>query len=225
MTSATIPGVRRGPLARTAFGDKVVMATTGVVLVGYLITHVLANLLSYAGPEYINGYGRLLHATGPLLWVARAALLVAAVLHVRAALRLARLARAARGTAYAREARQVAAFATRTIRWGGVLLFIYLLVHVPMFTGGALHPSFVAGDDYHNVVRGFRVPWIAALNLAAALVAGLHVFHGVRAASNTLGVPPRGSRLVRRTALALGLLIGLGFASLPLAVLAGVLRD
>ena len=223
--SLPLPGARRVPLARTAFGDKVVMATTGTLLVGYLITHVLANLLAYAGPRYINGYGALLHATGPLLWVARAVLLVAAVLHVRAAVRLARLARAARGVAYARERRQAASYATRTIRWGGALLFVYLLVHVPMFTGGVLHPSFVAGDDFHNVVRAFRIPWIAALNLVAALAAGLHVLHGVRAATATLGVPPRASRLVRGTALALGLLIGLGFASLPLAVLAGVLRD
>jgi succinate dehydrogenase / fumarate reductase, cytochrome b subunit len=225
MTSATLPRARQGPLARTAFGDKVVMATTGTLLVGYLITHVLANLLAYAGPEYINGYGRLLHATGPLLWVARAVLLVAAVLHVRAAVRLARLARAARGHAYAHHVRQAGSYATRTIRWGGALLLAYLLVHVPMFTGGALHPSFAAGDDYQNVVRGFRVPWIAALNLVAALAAGLHVYHGVRAASATLGVPPQASRVVRGTALAVGLLIALGFASLPLAVLAGALGD
>ena len=225
MTSAALPRARRAPLARTAAGDKVVMAATGTLLVGYLVSHVLANLLAYAGPEYINGYGRLLHATGPLLWVARAVLLAAAALHVRSALRLARLARAARGPAYARHVRQAGSYATRTIRWGGVLLLVYLLVHVPMFTGGVLHPSFVAGDDFHNVVRGFRVPWIAALNLVAALAAGLHVYHGVRAASATLGVPPQGSRVVRRTALAVGLLIALGFASLPLAVVAGVLGD
>jgi succinate dehydrogenase / fumarate reductase cytochrome b subunit len=217
--------VRRAPRARAAFGDKVVMATTGTLLVAYLITHVLANLLAYAGPAYINGYGALLHATGPLLWVARAVLLAVAVLHVRAAVRLARLARDARGMAYARERRQAASYATRTIRWGGALLLVYLLVHVPMFTGGMLHPSFVPHDDFHNVVHGFRAPWIAALNVAAALVTGLHVLHGVRAASATLGVPPRASRLVRATALALGLLMALGFASLPLAVLAGVLRD
>ena len=225
MTTAALPRARRGPLARTAFGDKVVMATTGTLLVGYLITHVLANLLAYAGPAYINGYGRLLHATGPLLWIARAVLLAAAVLHVRAALRLSRLARAARGHAYSRHVRQAGSYATRTIRWGGVLLLVYLLVHVPMFTGGALHPAFADGDDYGNVVRGFRVPWIAALNLAAALVAGLHVYHGVRAASATLGVPPRAARVVRGTALAVGLLIALGFASLPLAVVVGVLGD
>src|SRR5690242_16472201 len=122
MTSATLPTTpraRRSPLARTALDDKVVMATTGVLLVGYLVSHVLANLLAYAGPRYINGYGALLHATGPLLWVARAVLLAAAVLHVRAAVRLARLARAARGHAYARHVRQAGSYATRTIRWGG----------------------------------------------------------------------------------------------------------
>jgi succinate dehydrogenase / fumarate reductase cytochrome b subunit len=225
MTSAALAGARVGTAPRAAFADKLVMATTGTLLVAYLISHVLANLLAYAGPTYINGYGRLLHATGPLLWVARAGLLLAAALHVRSAVRLARVARASRSRAYARHVRRAGSYATRTVRWGGALLLVYLLVHVPMFTGGALHPSFVAGDDFHNVVRGFRTPWIAALNVVAALAAGLHVFHGVRAASATLGVPPRGVRLVHRLALAMGLLIGLGFASLPLAVVAGLLSD
>lgn len=225
MTSATLSAPRGAAVPRRAFADKLVMATTGTLLVGYLVSHVLANLLAYAGPAYVNGYGRLLHATGPLLWVARAGLLAAAALHVRAAVRLARLARASRGHPYARHVRRTGSYATRTVRWGGALLFVYLLVHVPMFTGGVLHPSFVAGDDFHNVVYGFRAPWIAALNLAAALAAGLHVFHGVRAASATLGAPPRALRFARRAALVVGLLVGLGFASLPLAVLAGVLGD
>jgi succinate dehydrogenase / fumarate reductase cytochrome b subunit len=119
----------------------------------------------------------------------------------------------------------VASFATRTIRWGGALLFVYLLVHIPMFTAGVLHPSYVPGDDFHNVVHGFRSPGIAVLNLVAGIVAGLHVFHGVRAAASSLGAAPQAQRLVRRTALGVALLIGIGFASIPLAVLTGMLSD
>jgi succinate dehydrogenase cytochrome b subunit len=214
---------------RRAIGHKLVMAVTGLVLVAYLLSHVLANLLVFAGPRWINGYGALLHATGPLLWVARAALLAAAVLHVRSAVHLARAARAARGDdAYAVYVRAAGSFATRTIRWGGALLFVYLLVHVPMFTAGALHPSFVPGDDHHNVIAGFRTPWIAALNLVAAVASGLHLYHGVRAAPASLGVPvqaTRAARWVRRAALGIGLLVGVGFASIPIAVLAGLLSD
>jgi succinate dehydrogenase / fumarate reductase cytochrome b subunit len=227
MTAATHPiGLTTGARgARGAVAQKVTMALTGLVLVGYIVTHVLANLLSYAGPEWINGYGALLHATGPLLWVARGVLLVAAALHVNAAVRLARAAREARGHAYARHERGASSYATRTIRWGGALLFVYLLVHVPMFTAGALHPAFVPGDDYQNVVRGFRVPWIAALNLAAALVTGMHVHHGVRSAAASLGAPLAGgaARVVRGAGLAIALLVGVGFASLPIAVVLGLL--
>jgi succinate dehydrogenase / fumarate reductase cytochrome b subunit len=231
MTAATRPTREAharpiaAPVGRTAVARKAVMAVSGLILVGYLITHVLANLLAYAGPRYINGYGQLLHATGPLLWVARAVLLVAAVLHVRAAVQLARAARRARGTRYAKQVRQASAYATRTIRWGGALLLVYLLVHVPMFTAGVLHPSFVAGDDYHNVVQGFRTPWITVLNLVAGIVAGLHVYHGVRAAASSLGTATRTARVVRYAALGIGLLVGVGFASLPLAVAIGVLGD
>ena len=230
--TAVAPPTRRArratigaPVGRTAVARKLTMAVTGLILVAYLVSHVLANMLAYAGPRYINGYGALLHATGPLLWAVRAVLLAAAVLHVRAAVQLARDARAARGGAYARQVRQAGTYATRTIRWGGALLLVYLLVHVPMFTGGVLHPSFVTGDDYHNVVHAFRSPWIAALNFVAALAAGLHVQHGVRAAASSLGTPERAARAMRYAAGAIGLLVGVGFASLPLAVVAGVLGD
>jgi len=213
------------PSGRTAVAQKVTMAVTGLILVAYLISHVLANMLAYAGARYINGYGDLLRATGPRLWGARATLLAAAVLHVRAAVQLARAARTARGGEYARQVRQASSYATRTIRWGGALLFVYLLVHVPMFTGGVLHPSFVMGDDYHNVVHAFRNPRIATLNFVAGITAGLHVYHGVRAAAASLGTPTRAARVVRHAALGIGLLIGLGFASLPLAVVAGILAE
>jgi succinate dehydrogenase / fumarate reductase cytochrome b subunit len=225
MTSIALPPVSRTRTARTAAAHKITMAVTGLLLITYLVSHVLANLLVYAGPRYINGYGRLLHATGPLLWVARAVLLAAAVLHVHSAVSLARAARTARGRPYARGGAPSAALATRTIRWGGAALFAFLLVHVPQFTAGVLHPSFVAGDDYHNVVRAFRSPWIVPVHLAAALVAGLHLFHGATAAPATLGVPTRAARAVRRTALVLALLIGLGFASIPIAVLLGALGE
>ena len=143
-------------LWHTSVGKKAVMAVTGIIMVAYLITHVLANLLVFQGPDQINRYSRLLHGTGGALWAARLVLLVALVLHIVAAVQLTARRRAARPVGYAggREA-QVSTFASRTIRWGGGLILVFLVYHILHFTLGTVHPSFVEGDPYHNVATGF----------------------------------------------------------------------
>src|SRR5215216_6895752 len=87
---------------RSTVGMKVLMALSAIVLVGYMLIHVLGNLLIFLGPAWINGYGALLHATGPLLWAARLVIFVALVVHVAAAVVLAARARRARAESYAR---------------------------------------------------------------------------------------------------------------------------
>lgn len=211
-------------LLRSTVGMKAVMATTGAILVAYVVSHVAANLLVFHSPEAINGYGALLHRTGPLLWVARGVLLLAAVLHVTAAVRLTRQARRARPVPYAVYEAQAATLAARTIRWGGVALLLFLLVHIPQMTTGFLHPQFRAGDDYGNVVHVFRVWWVTPLYLAALAALGLHLYHGTWSALRTLGVSGRRAFPLRRPAVAtLAALVALGFASIPLAVALGVL--
>src|SRR5215210_949676 len=75
-------------LWKTSVGKKAVMAVTGLLLVAYLVTHVLANLLVFQGPDQINAYSRFLHGTGGALWVARLVLLAAVALHIVAAVQL-----------------------------------------------------------------------------------------------------------------------------------------
>lgn len=133
---------------------KAVMAVTGLILVAYLITHVLANLLVFQGPSRINAYSALLHGTGAALWLARAVLLVAALLHIVAAVQLTLRRRAARPVDYvAGRKSQVATLAARTIRWGGALVLVFLVYHILHFTIGTVHPDFVEGDpDRKSVV-------------------------------------------------------------------------
>ena len=103
----------------SSVGKKAVMAVTGLILVAYLITHVLANLLVFDGPERINRYAALLHSTGGALWAARLVLLVAAILHIVAAVQLTLRSRAARPQAYAgARASQASTLASRTMRLG-----------------------------------------------------------------------------------------------------------
>ena len=210
----------------TSAGKKAVMAVTGLIMLAYLITHVLANLTVFQGPAKINAYSAFLHGTGGALWVARLVLLAALVLHVVAAAQLTARRRAARPVAYAagREP-QVSTFASRTIRWGGVLILIFIVYHLLHFTLGTVHPSFVEGDPYHNVAAGFGNPLVVIFYELALAALGLHLYHGIWSSGRSLGVsPPSPHPLKRQLALVLSVLIWAGFAVIPIAVSAGALR-
>jgi succinate dehydrogenase / fumarate reductase cytochrome b subunit len=213
-------------LWNTSVGKKAVMAVTGLIMVAYLITHVVANLMVFQGPTQINAYSAFLHGTGGALWAARLVLLAALVLHVVAAVQLTARRRAARPVGYAagREP-QVSTFASRTIRWGGVLILIFLVYHILHFTLGTVHASFVEGDPYHNVVAGFGNPLVIVFYELALVAVGLHLYHGIWSSGRSLGVsPPTPRPLKRQLALALSVLIWAGFTVIPLAVYAGMVR-
>jgi succinate dehydrogenase / fumarate reductase cytochrome b subunit len=211
---------------QSSIGKKAVMGVTGIILVAYLVTHVLANLLVFDGPDRINRYAQLLHASGAALWGARLVLLVALILHVVAATQLALRSRAARPEPYARGREpQVSTLAARTIRWGGLLILLFLVYHILHFTTGTAHPEFVELNPYHNVTTGFREPWVAAVYILAMAVVGLHLYHGVWSSGRSLGLaPPSPQPLRRRIALVLALLVGLGFTAIVVAVFFGLIR-
>lgn len=202
------------------------MAVTGLIMLAYLITHVLANLLVFQGPANINAYSAFLHGTGGALWAARLVLLAALVLHIVAAVQLAGRRFEARPVSYAgRRVPQVSTWASRTIRWGGVLILIFLIYHILHFTVGTAHPDFVEGDPYHNVATGFRHLPVVILYLIAMGAVGLHLYHGVWSSGRSLGMSPPSPNPLRRTvALILALVIWLGFTIIPIAVYLGVVR-
>ena len=213
-------------LWNSSVGKKAVIAVSGLIWVLYLITHVLANLLVFQGPTKINAYSAFLHGTGGALWGARLILVAALVLHIVAAIQLAERRQAARpvGYASAREP-QVSTLASRTIRWGGALVLIFLVYHILHFTVGTVHPSFVEGDPYHNVAAGFHNPVVVVFYLIAMAAVGLHLYHGIWSSGRSLGIsPPTPHPLRRSLALALALLVWLGFSVIPIAVYAGVVR-
>ena len=210
---------------RSNLGVKVIMAVSGLLMVGYLITHVAANLLVFRGPALINGYSAILHAQPAILYSARTVLFVARVAHVWSAIVLTQRDRAARPVGYAKQAPQVSTFASRTIRWGGLLILFFLVYHILHFTTGTAHPAFVEGDPHGNVVRAFRVPWVAALYVVAMAAVGLHLFHGTWSAFRSLGLTrPSQHPLRHKTSLLVAGVIWFGFTIIPLAVLAGLVR-
>ena len=210
----------------SSVGKKVIMAATGLIWVAYLVTHVLANLLVFQGPEKINAYSAFLHGTGGALWAARLVLIVALVLHVVAAAQLAGRRLDARPVGYAGGRKShTSTVAARTIRWGGALILLFLVYHILHFTVGSAHPAFVEGNPYQNVATAFKNPLVVGLYLVTMAIVGLHLYHGIWSSGRSLGMSPPSPRPLRRSlALALALLIWLGFSVIPIAVYAGVVR-
>ena len=205
---------------RSTVGKKVVMGLTGLIMIAWLILHLLGNLQVFAGPETINRYAAFLHGPGhEVLLVMRAVLLLAIALHVVAALQLTRLDRAARPAGYVKQEPQAATAASRSLRWGGVLILVFIIYHLMHFTWGTVHPDFVPGDVYHNMVTGFRSPLVVGFYLAALAALGLHLYHGAWSSFRSLGAARPGPRpLQRPIALVLALLLWLGLSAIPIAI-------
>jgi len=229
-SAAAVPRTRaqRGAIARfwhSSVGKKAVMAVTGLMMVAFLVVHVLGNLQVFEGPLKINEYSATLHGLGLLLWVARGGLLAALVLHVIAAYQLTRRSQGARSVGYADREPQVSTFAARTIRWGGVLLLVFIVLHLLHFTFGTIHPAFDRKDVYGNMVAAFQMWWVVVLYLLAMIGLGLHLYHGTWSSIRTLGLTRASTDpFRRRVSAALVWAIYLGFSIIPIAVLAGIVK-
>ncbi len=211
----------------TTVSKKVVMAVTGVILFGFVIAHMLGNLQLYLGAEAINAYGlslrTLLHGAG--LWLVRAVLLVAVLLHIWAMTALTLTNRRARQVGYREWTARESTYASRTMRWSGVFLLAFIIFHLLHFTTGDLHPDFIPGDVYHNVITGFQVVPVAILYILATLALALHLFHGSWSMLQTLGLNhPRYNRLRNTICIGLAGVVVIGNLSFPVAVLTGLLR-
>jgi succinate dehydrogenase / fumarate reductase cytochrome b subunit len=213
---------------QSQLGKKVVMAVTGLIGVGFVFGHMVGNLQVFQGPEKINAYGRFLHETmGEVLWPVRFVLLAAVVLHVVAAVQLTRQKQTARPAAYAKWEPQISSFASRTIRWGGALLFFWLIFHILHFTirPQLTSPGFSETDVYGNIVLGFSNPLVVAFYVLAMGALALHLFHGAWSSFRTLGLSqPKPRPTARSVATLVAAVVTLGFVVVPLGVAFGIIR-
>ena len=203
------------------------MGVTGVIGVAFVILHAAGNLLAFRGPEALNGYSHFLKSTGELLWIMRATLIAAVILHVIAAVQLTLRSRAARPVGYAKRDPQVSTVASRSMRIGGLVLLIFIPLHLMHFTTGTIRPAgyFDPANVYGNIVASFQIWWVTALYLAVMVFLGLHLFHGAWSSAKSLGVaPPSPTPLRRKVALVISLFVWIAFTLVPLGVAAGVIR-
>jgi succinate dehydrogenase / fumarate reductase, cytochrome b subunit len=135
------------------------------------------------------------------------------------------ISRAARPVDYATRKPQVSTLASKTLRWGGVLLLVFIIFHILHFTIGSVHPDFVEGKIYRNLVTGFAVKWVAAFYLVAMLALAMHLYHGAWSSMRTLGLAKQSAHPLKRyLPVVLAVVITSGFAVVPLAFLFGVLK-
>ena len=208
-------------------GKKAVMGVTGLIGIGFVILHSLGNLLVFRGPDAINSYSHFLKSTGELLWALRIVLIVAVILHVIAAVQLTRQSRAARPIGYVKHDLQAATIASRTMRWGGALLLVFIVVHILHFTTGTIRPArfFSHQDVYANVVTSFRVWWVTLFYIVSMIALGYHLFHGAWSSVRSIGVsPPSPEPLHHRISLLLAILIWAAFTAVAIAVFTGFVR-
>ncbi len=209
---------------QTTIGKKAVMAVTGALLFGFVIVHMIGNLQLFLGQEKLDGYAKFLHANPGLVWVARSVLLLCLGLHLLSAITLFFTNRRARPQRYHREQPQASTISSRTMIFGGVAIFTFLIYHLLHFTVGSAHHDFVAGAVYCNVVEGFSIWWVSAIYVVAQIFVGLHLYHGVWSLFQTLGlISPRWELRWRRLGAAVSILLVVGNISMPAAVLAGLL--
>jgi succinate dehydrogenase / fumarate reductase, cytochrome b subunit len=209
----------------STIGKKVVMAATGIVLFGFVLAHMAGNLQLYLGAETMDGYAvflrEFLHGAG--LWTVRAVLLACVVLHIWAATSLTLADRAARPIGYREWEARESTWASRTMRWSGVVLLVFVVYHLLDLTFGVVNPGFEEGHVYHNVVASFRSAPVSLFYIAAMLLLWSHLRHGVWSMLRTLGLShPRYEQLAHRLAAVFATVVVAGNISFPLAVLLGV---
>jgi succinate dehydrogenase / fumarate reductase cytochrome b subunit len=217
--------VTASPFA-SSIGRKVVMAVSGVVLFGFVVVHMLGNLQVYLGPTRLDEYGAALRRVPALLWTLRLGLLAAALAHVWAAWSLTRTNWKARPLGYRERKNLESSYASRSMRWSGAFLLLFVVYHLLHFTTGTVHPSFVEGKVHHNFVTGFQALPVSLFYIAAMLLLGFHMYHGVWSMLQSVGLAhPRYNRARYAFAAAFALLVALVNISFPLAVLAGLVRE
>jgi succinate dehydrogenase / fumarate reductase cytochrome b subunit len=231
-------------LYRSTIGKKAIMAVTGVILLGFVFVHMWGNLKVFAGAEELNVYavhlrelGKPIFSYGQVLWIFRVVLLAAVGLHIWSGVSLWMRASEGRPVGYdkLKGVQPVDRYASYTMRWGGIVIALFIIFHLLHFTFGAVgygwgngefvHPEGGAYSVYENVINGFQVPLVSLFYMLAMLALGLHIYHGSWSLFQTLGWNNTGySGFIRSLAMLFALVIVVGNISMPLAVMLGFIQ-
>jgi succinate dehydrogenase / fumarate reductase cytochrome b subunit len=228
--ATTVIGARETRPARfwaATNGKKAVMAVTGFILFLFVIGHLLGNLQVFEGPGPLNAYGHFLRSIPEILWAVRIVLLASVILHIWASVQLALRKSNARPVAYSKKENVASSYASRTMYWSGPIILAFVIYHLLHLTAGVIHPGsdFIEGDVYHNVVTGFQVWYVSAWYIFSMVLLGFHIRHGAWSMFQSLGINhPRHTPILNKAAAVLAIVITVGYISIPVSILLGVVR-
>lgn len=245
MTTTPTPGAAprvltpRQRARRSTVALKALMAVSGLIMVLYLIAHMYGNLMAFGGRDTFNTYAGHLHTLGePILpydgffWILRVVLTAALIGHVYAAAHLsardwrARTSMTKRYQSTKGRRGVQRSYSSFTLRWGGVVIFLYVIFHILNLTAGTIHPGGASPSPYDRLLNSMSVWWVVAIYTIALLAVGFHLRHGVWSALTTLGAHT--SQKVRRRLNILAYVISIGvtvgFLLVPWSIVAGLIH-
>ncbi len=219
-------------LTSSTVGKKVVMAVTGLIMVGFVFVHMTGNLLVFLGAEEFDHYAHWIQsgfgASPEFLWAFRLLMIAAIVAHIWAAKSLTKLNVGARPNRYAGGLQsQASGYTARFMAIGGVVILLFLLFHLAHFTTGWVHPdgaNFNQSNAFHNLVVGFKGNYlVGGLYILANIALGMHLFHGIFSGAKTLGADPAQWNAWRNAGIGLAVVTAGGNIIIALAGLLGLL--
>jgi succinate dehydrogenase / fumarate reductase, cytochrome b subunit len=230
---ATATLVKNSRSTRSTIALKITMAASGIIFLLFVLAHMYGNLKAFGGHDAYNEYAEHLREFGEpmlprsgLLWILRTVLIVSLLVHVGAAVALWRRANKARSTSYAVKKNRHSTLSSRTMRWGGLTLLVFIVWHLLNFTIGKINVTGGSTNDPYNLlVDSFDTWWLTLIYLVAMVTLGLHLHHGVWSSLQTLGFTNHASSRTRAKQLGLvvAVVVAGGFSLVPIFVLAGVI--
>jgi len=225
MSPATAGTRERVRLFDATIVKKAVMAVTGVILFVFVVGHLLGNLQVFLGAERINAYAAFLRSNLELLWGVRIVLLVSVIAHIVVTVQLASLKSRARPVGYAKKKNGHSTIASRTMYYSGPMIAAFVIYHLLHMTAGVVHPDFQEGEVFANLVYGFQQIPVSIAYIVAIAFLCLHLNHGIYSTFQTLGAAhPKYMPRIKRAAAVISILLFLGYISIPISVMAGIIH-
>ncbi len=232
MATSTVPA---GQISarRTTVAMKMVMAVTGALFVLYVLMHMYGNLKLFGGQAAYEEYAHHLRVLGEpilpysgFLWLFRTALIVAVIAHIYSAFFLWSRAQGARTTRYQVKKATSSTLSSRTMRWGGVALLLFIIFHLLQFTTNTIQVNGIHSSSYVRVVSSFQVWWVVLIYVLAMGALAMHVRHGIWSASQTLGwtSTARSRRLANQLGVVVATVVAVGFLLPPLSIFFGLIK-
>jgi succinate dehydrogenase / fumarate reductase cytochrome b subunit len=236
-TAAATPKLaRRKSYLASTVGVKTLMAITGLLFFIFLVFHLIGNLLLFVGPSTLNGYSHWL-IVNPFLVPAEIGLLAIFAIHVFEAIFNYLRNRSARPTPYYQPVRRIfgrgwagkpsrKSFASTSMILSGLITLVFVVVHIIQFKYGPNYPVTDPADGtpgvrdiYRLITHQFSSAWIVIFYVFCLIVIGIHLWHGLTSAINSLGVDsPRYTPALIKTGRFIAVIMAAAFVSLPLWV-------